>query len=67
MTLEQIKQAVAAGKTVYWSSKAYRVVKTTNRSGDDYSILCTLNSSRIGLTWADDVTLNGKEEDFFTD
>lgn len=58
MTAKKIKAAVDAGKTVNYKS-GYIVVKT-----HDYFIKCTANNHMIGLTWADDVTLNGKEEDF---
>jgi len=61
MTLTEIKQAVDAGKKVYWKTLRYEVVK----SKDDYSIVCESTGSYIGLTWTDGVTLNGKEEDFF--
>ena len=67
MTLEEIKRAVEAGKTVHWFNDAYRVIRDSlgqwficfehgdgNRCG-----LC------IGLTWLDGVTLNGKPDDFF--
>jgi len=63
MTLEQIKQAIEDGKKVYWSNPAYEVIK--DKIGQ-YLIHCTLNNHYIGLTWRDGVTLNGKEEDFFT-
>lgn len=63
MNLEQIKQAIADGKKVYWSSLAYDVIK------DDigqYLIKCNLNGHCIGLTWRDGVTMNESEDDFFT-
>lgn len=61
MTLEQIKQAIAEGKKVYWASALYEVIKDNI---GQYLIKC--GGSCIGLTWADGVTLNGKEEEFFT-
>lgn len=61
MTLAQIKKAVNAGKTVHWSNDAYKVIKD-NRG--QYLIMHS-NGSGIGLTWADDKTLNGKEKDFY--
>ena len=61
MTLEQIKQALADGKQVYWVNKAYSV--QVNGRGE-YYIRCT-NGSSVGLTWADGVTMNGKQSDFF--
>lgn len=63
MNLDQIKQAIANGKRVYWASPAYSVIRD---QFDRYLIHCTINNSYIGLTWLDGVTLNGKEEDFFT-
>jgi len=63
MNLEEIKQAIADGKTVHWASHAYEVIKD---SIGQYLIHCTLNDSYIGLTWRDDETLNGSEEEFFT-
>ena len=62
MTLQQIKDAIAAGKTVHWSSPMYRVIKDGR---GEYLIKCTANNSCVGLTWCDDVTMNGKEEEFF--
>ena len=61
MNLEQIKQAIADGKKVYWASLLYEVIKD-NRG--EYLIKC--GASCIGLTWADNVTMNGKESEFFT-
>lgn len=59
MTLQEIKSAIAEGKTVHWSNKGYKVVKTF-----DYFIKHE-SGSMIGLTWADGETLNGEEEEFF--
>ena len=64
MTLEQIKQAIEDGKKVYWASKSYEVIKD---SVPQYLIHCIPNNHYIGLTWRDGVTLNGKEEEFFTE
>lgn len=61
MTLSEIKAAVQAGKAVHWKNEAYRV---TCDSKGQWHIACG-NGSLIGLTWADDVTLNGKECDFY--
>ena len=60
MTLQQIKAAVESGKLVFWKNKGYRVVHTEN---DQWFIAC--GAHRIGLTCADEVTLNGNEADFF--
>ena len=32
---------------------------------DDFLIRCVLNATSIGLTWQDDVTMNGREDQFF--
>ena len=57
MNLHQIKAALAAGLPVHWSHVGYVVAHNL--------ITCTSNQHAIGLTWADNVTLNGKEKDFF--
>ncbi len=62
MTLEEIKSAVNEGKTVYCQSAAYQVIKD---SKNQWLIKCS-NGHYIGLTWTDEVTMNGKEEDFYT-
>lgn len=61
MNLQEIKQAIADGKTVHWSNGAYTVIK------DNLGQYLIKHSAGhcIGLTWADETTLNGKEEDFF--
>ncbi len=64
MNLQQIKKAIADNKKVYWSNKSYEVIKDKH---DQYLIHCTQNNHCIGLTWLDGKTLNGKEEDFFTE
>ena len=62
MTLEEIKAAVEAGHIVHWANKAYRVIKDNI---GQWLIHCTINDSYIGLTHADGVTLNGREDQFF--
>ena len=62
MNLQEIKDAVKSGQTVYWNSKIYEVIQ--DKLGQ-WMIKCTSNNSCIGLTWADEVTLNGKENEFF--
>lgn len=65
MTLPEIKQAIEEGKTVHWSNELYQVKKHTYKNGEtDYLIACT-NGHSIGLTHMDEVTMNGKEEDFY--
>jgi hypothetical protein len=61
MKVQEIKKAVDEGKLVHWSSEGYTVVKNNN----DYDIFCLSNNHRIGLTWVDGESLNGKEEDFY--
>jgi hypothetical protein len=75
MKLNDIKDAVDSGKTVCYKQHNYTVEKVTGTSLDplsmqhipyeEYDIVCSNNEHRIGLTWADGVTLNGEEEDFF--
>lgn len=62
MTLEEIKQAVIEGRTVCWASPAYRVIQDNI---GQWLIHCTINDSYIGLTHADGITLNGREDQFF--
>lgn len=62
MSLEEIKSAVLAGRTVHWKSGAYEVM----RDGvGQWFILCRFNGSLSGLTWADGVTMSERAEDFF--
>jgi len=61
MTLDEIKAAVQAGKTVHWASRAYTVKQW---SGGRFAIVCT-NGSSFMLTHTDGVTMNGKPSDFF--
>lgn len=60
-TAQEIRDAVDKGQTVHMGNEAYVVIK--DKLGQ-YFIKCTLNNSLLGLTWADDTTLNG--EDFYT-
>ena len=64
MTLDEIKSNIDAGKRVYWVNKGYQVIK--DRIGQ-YLIVFQPNGYTICLTWADGVTMNGKEHEFFTD
>lgn len=61
MTLDEIKAAVDAGKTVYHKQENYEV----RGSDGQYLIVCTDTDYAIGLTWRDGVTLNGQEYDFY--
>ena len=75
MNLEEIKEAVSNGEKVCWKQSNYVVEKTLSKSYDplskehiivdDYDIVCRDNGHRIGLTWTDETTMNGKEEDFY--
>lgn len=61
MKLEEIKQAVKAGELVHWMNSEYSVICDSN---GQWLISCK-NGSAIGLTWADNTTLNGKPEQFY--
>jgi hypothetical protein len=63
MNVKEIKRAVDEGLQVCWSSMDYRVWKESG--SNRYYICCGPTGHKIGLTWADGTTLNGKEEDFF--
>ena len=64
MKLDEIKKAVDEGKTVYCGNKNYIVIPY-NQSMGGYAIRCLSNRYTIGLTWADNTTLNAEESDFF--
>jgi hypothetical protein len=61
MTVQQIKDAVLQGNKVLWKSPSYEVIRD---SKDQWLIACS-NGHSIGLTWADGITLNGNEQDFY--
>lgn len=63
MDLNAIKTAIAAGKRVFWKNPSYEVI---HDSVGQYLIVCHFNDHCIGLTWRDNVTMNGKAEDFYT-
>jgi len=66
MTTEEIKDAVRQGKQVKWASDIYDVCLHHYSNGEEqWLITCQLNNHSIGLTWADEITLNGKEEEFY--
>ena len=65
MTLEEIKAAVNAGKTVHWATYSYEVVKGSGPAVGRWFVVCTDNDYTIGLTHRDEVTMNGKPEQFF--
>ena len=62
MNLEEIKQALIQGKKVCWSNDGYEVIGSEQKG---YLIQFIPNGHCIGLTWADGVTLNGKESEFY--
>jgi len=59
MSLQQIRTAVMAGKTVHWKTVSYTVV-----CRGEWFIQCD-NGHCIGLTWADGETLNANPESFY--
>lgn len=61
MKLEEIKKQVNLGKTVFWGNIAYQVKK----NGEQWLIVNKYNDYAVGLTHKDNITLNGKEKDFF--
>ena len=66
MKLEEIKEAVRNGKNVKHQNELYDVVLSHYKNGEEnWLIVCKANKYAIGLTWADGVTLNGKEEEFY--
>jgi hypothetical protein len=65
MTLQEIKAAVDAGRTVHWKNSGYRVIKD---SLGRYLIGFDIGGRRenySGLTHLDGVTMNGEPEDFY--
>jgi len=62
MNLNEIKQAVEAGKSVHWSHDGYSVIKDKL---DRFLIVCSRNESAWGLTWTDGITMNESESKFF--
>lgn len=63
MTLAEILRAVDEGLPVHWQTTGYVIERPTGGGG---CVIRSLSTGHcIGLTWADGVTLNGKEEDFF--
>jgi hypothetical protein len=68
MNTQEIKQAVREGKRVCLKNYNYQVkMHNYNNGGEQWLITCLTNNYSIGLTWQDEVTLNGKEEDFYID
>jgi hypothetical protein len=63
MNLQEIKEAIAAGKTVCWKNSGYTVIK------DKYNqyFIRHINGHCVGLTWSDGKKLSGNESDFYID
>lgn len=62
MTLEEIKSAVEAGKTVHWINLDYQVIKD---SIGQWLIKCFSTGHCWGLTHTDGITMNEPAEEFF--
>jgi len=63
MTLAEILRAVDEGMPVHWQNPGYLVERP---AGGGACVIRSLSTGHcIGLTWADGMTLNGKEEEFF--
>ncbi len=62
MNLQEIKDAIAAGKRVCWSNHGYDVILD---NVGQYLIKCSFNNHCIGLTHLDGVTMNGEPDEFF--
>lgn len=63
--LQEIKDAVLAGKRVCWKNSGYVVLKPNKH--DQWFIMFEPNRYCVGLTQRDGVTMNEKPEDFFID
>lgn len=61
-SVEAIKAAVDEGREVRWENDGYHVIKD---SLGQYLVQYQPNGSCIGLTWRDEVTLNGKLDQFY--
>lgn len=55
-TVEEIKKAVDAGKTVFADTKAYRVIKNKQ----NYYIVCSFNQYTVGLHGLEDTPYANK-------
>ena len=60
-TIQEIKDAVCAGKNVYWQHTGYKVVNNDGR----FIIHCLGNDNCVGLCWQDGETSDYNPEDFF--
>lgn len=64
MKLSEIKKAVENGIRVFWKNENYEIVKDAK---NQWFIRSASNNHYIGLTHADGETMNGNENDFFTE
>ena len=62
MTIDEIKAAINAGKTVHWANEGYVVYQDCH---GQYLITFTPNGSTVGLTDRASTKLNGRSELFF--
>ena len=62
MNAIEIKDALKAGKKVFWHHTGYEVIKD---SIGQYLIKCHMNDNYTGLTHRDGITLNGSPEHFY--
>ena len=60
MNTQEIKEAVRAGKTVYWKNPGYQVI---HDDAAGWLIYCNINDSYVGLYGMRG--LNGEEGDFY--
>lgn len=63
MNLQQITDCLTAGKSVYWKTRRYRVVKSPDT--DNY-LVCHENGQCFALTGPDGKTMLCSEFDFAT-
>lgn len=61
MNLSEIMHALDSGLSVFWDNTSYQVIKD---SKNQY-LIKHASGHCIGLTWADNETLNGKQSEFF--
>lgn len=62
MKLEEIKENINKDIRVYWGDDSYTVIKDSLGQ----FLIKHISGHCIGLTWQDNVTLNGNEKDFYT-
>lgn len=65
MTLDEIKDAVKAGKRVHWKSRNYTVICDLLGQWMIAYNHGSTDANYIGLTWRDGTTMNGEESEFF--